>query len=159
MMKWARSGLVQISVSSEKRPLIFRLRRELNVRLCVRLSSRRSHADVRTLSRTDLANSELRTAPALTTSPPRYLAISPSHYITLPSLPSLPNIDNILNLAYSRLPTGLKIRLKLMRLKILLPSLLVENQMITGLPTTWSSGTKPQTRESSELWRLSPIIQ
>ena len=159
-MKWARSGIVQISVSSEKRPLIFRLRRELNVRLCVRLSSRRSHADVRTLSRTELANGEQRIANS-----PRahYITPSLSRYITLslhhPTLPSLPNIDNILNLAYSRLPTGLKIRLKLMRLKILLPSLLVENQMITGLPTTWSSGTKPQTRESSELWRLSPIIQ
>ena len=28
-----------------------------------------------------------------------------------------------------------------------------------ALPTMWSSGTKPQKRESAELWRLSPIIQ
>jgi hypothetical protein len=28
-----------------------------------------------------------------------------------------------------------------------------------ALPTIWSSGTNPQKRESSELWRLSPIIK
>ena len=34
-----------------------------------------------------------------------------------------------------------------------------ESQIINPFPTMWSSGTKPQYRESSELWRLSPIIK
>ena len=33
-----------------------------------------------------------------------------------------------------------------------------DNQIKIGFPTTWSSGTNPQKRESAELWRLSPII-
>lgn len=34
-----------------------------------------------------------------------------------------------------------------------------DSQTNEALPTIWSSGTKPQNRESAELWRLSPIIQ
>ena len=35
----------------------------------------------------------------------------------------------------------------------------VESQMTTGLPTMWSSGTKPQYLESRELCLLSPIMK
>ena len=34
-----------------------------------------------------------------------------------------------------------------------------ESQTIEALPTMWSSGTKPQKRESALLWRLSPIMK
>ena len=34
-----------------------------------------------------------------------------------------------------------------------------DSQIMIGLPTIWSSGTKPQERLSALLWRLSPIIQ
>ncbi len=35
----------------------------------------------------------------------------------------------------------------------------IDIQTKTALPTMWSFGTKPQYRESSELWRLSPIMK
>jgi hypothetical protein len=59
--------------------------------------------------------------------------------------------------AHYFLSAEVNILFQLMPFRIL-PSL-VENQIKSGFPTIWSSGTKPQTRESSELWRLSPIIQ
>jgi len=34
-----------------------------------------------------------------------------------------------------------------------------ESQTMEALPTMWSSGTKPQKRESALLWRLSPIMK
>jgi len=54
------------------------------------------------------------------------------------------NYFGILNILFQRIPPF---------------SLSMESQTSMGLPTIWFSGTKPQKRESAELWRLSPIIQ
>ena len=61
-------------------------------------------------------------------------------------------------IAYSRIFRNIRFH-RTLPLSLQVLNLSMESQTMEALPTMWSSGTKPQKRESAELWRLSPIMK